>query len=80
MENRLDNQQPPNYFKRRLAAIVVFAVFFIFLGRHMTFLTTINLSTNTKEEELITEIKKITKNKKGVYSIYYKDLESGKEL
>jgi len=80
MENRLDNQQPPNYFKRRLAAIVVFAIFFIFLGRHMTFLPTINLSTNTKEEDLTTDIKKITENKKGFYSIYFKDLESGKEL
>ncbi len=80
MENRFDDQQPPNYFKRRLGAIIVFAVFFIFLGRHMTFLPTINLSTNTKEEDLKAEIKKSTENKKGFYSIYFKDLESGKEL
>ena len=80
MENQFSNQQPPNYYKRRFAAILVFAVFFIFLGRHLTFLPTINLSTNTKEEDLITEIKKITENKKGFYSIYFKDLNTGKEL
>lgn len=80
MENQFSNQPAPNFYKRRLAAILVFAVFFIFLGRHLTFLPTINLSTNTSEEDLITEIKKITENKKGFYSIYYKDLDTGKEI
>jgi beta-lactamase class A len=80
MDNQFSNQQPPNYYKRRIAAIFVFAIFFIFLGRHMTFLPTINLSTKTREEDLTNEIKKITENKKGFYSIYFKDFNSGKEF
>lgn len=78
MENQFSNQAPPNYYKRRLAAIFVFAIFFIFLGRHLTFIPTINLSMNTKEEDLINEINEIIKEKKGFYSIYYKNLENGK--
>ena len=78
MENQfIDNQNPPNYYKRRLAAIFVFAIFFIFLGRHLTFLPTINLSTNPKEVDLKKDVEKIIKDKKGFYSIYYKDLNSG---
>lgn len=80
MENQYSNQNPPNYYKRRLAAIFVFAIFFIFLGRHLTFLPTINLSMNTKEEDLINDISEITKEKKGFYSIYFKDLKNGKSF
>lgn len=76
MENRLNNQESPNYYKRKFAAIIVFAIFFMILGRHLTFLPTINLSMNSKEEDLIAEIKKITQEKKGFYSIYFKDLNS----
>ncbi len=78
MENQFSNQSPTNYYKRRLAAIFVFAIFFIFLGRHLTFIPTINLSMSTKEEDLIKDILEITKEKKGFYSIYYKDLKTGK--
>lgn len=80
MENQFSKESPPSYYKRRIAAIFVFAIFFIFLGRHLTFLPTINLSMNTKEEDLINEISKITKEKKGFYSIYYKDLKTGKSF
>ncbi len=78
MENQFSNDPPPNYFKRRLGAIIVFAIFFIFLGRHLTFLPTINLSTNPKEVDLKQEVEKIIKDKKGSYSIFYKDLNSDK--
>lgn len=81
MENQFSNNQtPPNYYKRRLAAIIVFAIFFIFLGRHLTFLPTINLSRDTTEKDLKKSAEKIIKDKKGFYSIYYKDLKSGKSF
>jgi beta-lactamase class A len=80
MENQFASQPPKNYYKRRFAAIFVFAVFFIFLGRHLTFIPTINLSMNTKEEDLVKEISEITKDKKGFYSVYYKNLETGKSF
>lgn len=80
MENQLSNQPPSNYYKRRIAAIFVFAVFFIMLGRHLTFIPTINLSMKTQEEDLQTEIKELIKDKKGFYSIYYKDLNSDKAI
>ncbi|MBI2621231.1 MAG: serine hydrolase [Candidatus Levybacteria bacterium] len=78
MENQFSNNQAsPNYYKRRIAAIFVFAIFFMFLGRHLTFLPTINLSTNPKEVDLKNDIEKIIKDRKGFYSIYYKDIMSG---
>lgn len=80
MENQFSNQPPPNFYKRRIAAIFVFAVFFTMLGRHLTFLPTINLSMNSKEVDLENKIAEITKGKKGFYSIYYKDLETGKSF
>ncbi|KKQ35126.1 MAG: Peptidoglycan-binding domain 1 protein [Microgenomates group bacterium GW2011_GWA2_37_6] len=78
MDNNFSNfQTPPNYYKRRLAAIFVFAIFFIFLGRHLTFLPTINLSMKQGGEQLKENVEKIIKNKKGFYSVYYKDLKTG---
>ena len=78
MENQFSNQPSNNYYKRRFAVILVFAIFFIMLGRHLTFLPTINLSTNPKEVDLKNEVEEIIKNKKGSYSVYYTDLNSGK--
>jgi beta-lactamase class A len=78
MENQFVNQPTQNYFKRRFAVIIVFAVFFIMLGRHLTFLPTINLSTNPREVDLKIAVEEIIKNKKGSYSIYFKDLKSDK--
>jgi beta-lactamase class A len=78
MENQYLNQPSQNYYKRRAAAIIVFAIFFIMLGRHLTFLPTINLSTNPKEVDLKNEVQKIIQNKKGFYSVYFKDLNSNK--
>lgn len=72
----MENQTPPNYYKRRLAAIFVFAIFFIFLGRHLTFLPTINLSMKQGTQQLKEEVEKITKNKKGFYSVYYKNIKT----
>ncbi len=78
MDNNFSNfQTPPNYYKRRLAAIFVFAIFFIFLGRHLTFLPTINLSMKQGSEQLKENIEKIIKGKAGSYSVYYKDLKTG---
>ena len=76
MENQFSNQPVPNYYKRRIALLFVMAVFFIMLGRHLTFLPTINLSMNTNEEDLKEEIENLIKNTKGSYSIYYKNFES----
>lgn len=76
----MENQTPPNYYKRRLAAIFVFAIFFIFLGRHLTFLPTINLSMKQGTQQLKEEIEKITKNKKGFYSVYYKNLKTNESF
>src|SRR3989304_9589010 len=71
----MENQ--PNYYRRRFAAIFVFAVFFMMLGRHLTFLPVINLSRDTFENDLKKDVGKIIKDKKGFYSIYYKNLKSG---
>lgn len=79
MENQFTTQSS-NYYKRRFGAIIVFAIFFIFLGRHLTFLPTINLSRDTAENDLRKEVEEITKDKKGFYSVYYKDLKSGKSF
>ena len=78
MENQFSNQPSNNYYKRRFAVITVFAIFFIMLGRQLTFLPTINLSTNPKEVDLKNEVEEIIKNKKGSYSVYYTDLNTGK--
>lgn len=43
----------------------------------MTFLPVINLSRDSAEVNLRQEIEKITKDKKGFYSIYYKNLTTG---
>lgn len=75
-ENQFTNKEKSesNYFKRRIALLFVVAIFFLFLGRHLTFLPTINLSLNTKEEDLKEEIEKLIKEKPGSYSIYFKNL------
>jgi len=78
MENQLSKEPPANFYKRRLGAIFVFAIFFTMLGRHLTFLPTINLSTNPIEVDIKNDVSKITKDKKGFYSVYFKDLNSGK--
>ncbi len=80
MDNQFSHNKPQNYYRRRLAAIFVFAIFFIMLGRHLTFLPVINLSTNSKEVDLKNSVDKITKDKSGSYSVYYKDLSSGKSF
>lgn len=80
MESQFNSTQPPNYYKRRFGAIFIFAIFFIFLGRHLTFLPTINLSRDSAENDLRKEVEKITKDEKGFYSVYYKDLKSGKSF
>lgn len=76
----MENQLPSNYYKRRIAAIFVFAIFFLFLGRHLTFLPTINLSLNSSEVDVKNDIEKIIKDKKGSYSIYFKDLKINKSF
>ena len=43
----------------------------------MTFLPVINLSRDTNEQDLKEQIQKIVKDKKGFYSIYYKNINSG---
>lgn len=78
MENQVKSEKPQNFYKRRIAAIFVFAIFFIMLGRHLTFLPTINLSTNPVEVDMKKDIEKITKDKKGFYSVYFKNLDNGK--
>jgi beta-lactamase class A len=80
MENQFANQTPPNYYKRRLAGLFVFAIFLLILGRNLPFLPVINLSMNTKEVDMQNSIEKIIKNKSGSYSVYYKDLRTGKSF
>lgn len=77
MENKFTEEEKPNYIRRRLGVLLVVAVFFTILGRHMTFLPTINLSMNSQEEDLKKEVGKIIEGKTGSYSIYYKNLETG---
>lgn len=79
MENQITSRESQNYYKRRFAAIIVFSIFFIFLGRHLTFLPTINLSMKSNTEHIKADVQKITKNKKGFYSMYYKNLNGGKK-
>lgn len=76
MENKYVGDKPTNYYKRRIAAIFVFIVFFIFLGRNLTFIPKINLYDATPDR-LKSATQKIIKGKPGFYSIYYKDLKSG---
>ncbi len=80
MENQFTDQPSSNYYKRRLAAIFVFAIFFIMLGRHLTFLPVINLSRDTAENDLKKEVDKIIKNKKGFYSVYYKNFKTNESF
>ena len=80
MEDKFSNQTPSNYYKRRLAAIFIFTIFFIFLGRHLTFLPTINLSMKQESEQIKEDIQKIIKDKKGFYSIYYKSLKTNESF
>lgn len=80
MENQFSNSSSPYYFKRKIAAIIVFAIFFIMLGRHLTFLPTINLNEKISEEEFKESIEKITKKQKGFYSVYYKNLKNDEEF
>lgn len=69
--------QTPNYYRRKFGTFIVFAVFFIFLGRQLTFLPTINLSQDALEQDLKKASLKNLEKKAGFYSIYYKDLKSG---
>lgn len=69
--------QTSNYYRRKFGTFLVFAVFFIFLGRQLTFLPTINLSRDAFENDLKKEVVKIIDGKGGFYSIYYKDLKTG---
>ena len=76
MENQYVGDRPKNYYRRRIAAIFVFAIFFIFLGRNLTFIPKVNLYDATPDR-LRSDVQKIIKGKPGFYSIYYKDLKSG---
>ena len=76
MENQLTSNKIQNYYKRRLVALFVFAIFFIFLGRHMTFLPTVNLSSVGSADDFSQELQEITEDKTGFYSIYFKELDS----
>lgn len=80
MENQFVNNEKPAYLGRRIAVLFVVAIFFLMLGRQLTFLPTINLSMKTAEEDLTIEIEEILQNKKGSYSIYYKNLDTGTEF
>lgn len=68
--------QTPSYYRRKFGTFLVFAVFFILLGRQLTFLPVINLSRNALENDLKEQVTKLTENKGGFYSIYYKDLKT----
>lgn len=76
MENRFNDPTPQNYYRRRIAIFIVFAVFFIFLGRNLSFIPKINLYDN-QTAKLKNETQNIIKNKSGLYSVYYKDLRTG---
>ncbi len=69
-------EEKPNYYKRRIAGVIVFAVFFIFLGRNLTFIPKINLY-DTTADRLKGVTQKIVKGEPGMYSVYYKDLKTG---
>ena len=69
--------QTPNYYRRKIGTFVVFAVFFIFLGRQLTFLPTLNLSRDAFEQDLKKEVSENLEKQTGFYSIYYKDLKTG---
>lgn len=75
MENKLATDKSDGYYKRRIAAILFFSVILIFLGRHMTFLPVINLSKESSNESILAEVEKITKDKTGFYSVYFKDFD-----
>src|SRR3989344_4096411 len=77
MENQSPFEKSNNYYKRRIATLLIFGVFLIFLGRHMTFLPTINLSGKDSNEKIVAVLGDSTKDKTGFYSIYYKDLKTG---
>ena len=68
--------QSPGYYKRRVSAIFIFAIIFMFIGRNLSFIPKINLYDN-KTASLNLDTQKIIKNKPGFYSVYYKDLKTG---
>ncbi len=71
-----DNKKHDRYIKRRFFAFLIFAITFILIGRNLTFIPKLDFSKSTllgfKEN-----ISKVTENKKGFYSVYYKDLTTG---
>ncbi len=76
MENRPINQTEPGFYKRRIAAIFIFAIFFLFLGRNLSFIPKINIYDATPDR-LKSDTQKIIKGKPGFYSVYYKNLKNG---
>ncbi len=68
--------QTQNYYRRRIAAIFVFVIFFLFLGRNLTFIPKINLYDATPDR-IKSDVQKIVKGKPGFYSVYYKNLKTG---
>lgn len=72
--------QTPSYYRRKLGTFLIFAIFFIFLGRQLTFLPTINLSRDTLENDLKKDVIKLINGKGGFYSVYYKDLKTGESF
>jgi len=68
--------QTQNYYRRRIGAILVFAIFFLFLGRSLTFIPKINLYDATPDR-IKSDVQKMVKGKPGFYSVYYKNLKTG---
>lgn len=80
MDNQFVTSPSNSNYKRKIAFLFAFAIFFLFLGRHLSFLPTVNLSEKTNEEEFEKKVEEITKNKTGFYSVYYKNLNSDEEF
>ncbi len=65
---------------RNVAIFLFYSFFLILLGRHLTFIPTLNFSKAEKAkdtEEIREELTKFLKEKEGQFSIYYKDINSG---
>lgn len=70
------------YRGRKTLFLIFFMIFFLVLGRNLTFLPKFDFSLHqsTNPEKMKNDVEKIIKGKPGFYSIYFKDLKTGESF
>jgi beta-lactamase class A len=70
------------YRGRKTLTLFFFMIFFLVLGRNLSFLPKFDFSLHQKTdiEKTKQEVEKLIKDKPGFYSVYYKDLKTGESF